>query len=206
MPASEANAAAFQGGFATPVFNAQTVFRAIMNALAMPGSTARFDDLSDPPEPLISTVGSIAATLFDHDTRIWLEPALARNEDVTGWLTFNTSAPFTQQSMDAHFAIVSDSTALPSLESFSQGTQEYPDRSTTLILQIGSLAGGQPLTLTGPGIKTQQEIAPLGLPGHFLEQWKANRDRFPRGIDVLLAAPEGVIGLPRTVNISAKEQ
>lgn len=205
MSASEANSAAYQGGFADPVFNAQSVFRAIMNALSRPGSTARLDGLTDPPEPLNATVGSIAATLFDHDTRIWLEPSLARNEAVTGWLTFNTSAPLTEQSLDAQFAVISDCSALPSLESFSQGTQEYPDRSTTLILQIESLSGGPTLILTGPGIKSRQEIAPLGLSEHFLNQWSANRERFPRGVDVLLAAPEGVIGLPRTVTISAKE-
>ena len=205
MPTGESNVIAFQGGFSSPVFNAQSVFRAIMNAMAQPGSIARFDGLTDPPQPLTPTVGSIATTLFDHDSRIWLEPALARNEGVTGWLTFNTSAPLTQQSLDAHFAIVADSSAVPSLESFSQGTQEYPDRSTTLILQIEGLTGGRTLVLTGPGIRAEREIAPLGLPGHFVDQWKANRNRFPRGIDVILAAAEGVIGLPRTVNISVRE-
>ena len=204
MAASQ-TAAAFRGGFADPVFHAQAVFRAVMDALARPGSTARFDGLCDPPEPLIPSVGSIAATLFDHDTRVWLDPALARNDPVTGWLAFNTAAPITRQSLEAHFAIVSDSAALPSLESFSQGTQEYPDRSTTLILQIERLTGGRTLVLTGPGIRTARDIAPSGLPDHFLDQWRANRDRFPRGVDVLLAAPDCVIGLPRTVHISAKE-
>ena len=205
MAATQAGAAAFQGGFAEPVFNAQTVFRGVMDALARPGSIVRFDGLSDPPQPLISTAGSIAVTLFDHDTRIWLDPALARNEQVTGWLTFNTSAPLIHQPLDAHFAIVSDCSVLPPLEGFAQGEQEYPDRSTTLILQIARLTGGRALVLAGPGIRKEQEIAPQGLPGHFLDQWQANRDRFPRGVDVLLVAPEGVIGLPRTVTISAKE-
>ena len=205
MATTQAGTAAFQGGFADPVFNAQTVFRGIMDALARPGSTACFDGLTNPPQPLDPTVGSIAATLFDHDTRIWLDPALARNDDVTGWLTFNTSAPLTNHTLDAHFAIVSDRGVLPSLESFSQGTQEYPDRSTTLILQIGALSGGPALILTGPGIRTEQDIAPCGLPDHFVDQWRANRERFPRGVDVLLAAPEGVIGLPRTVNIRTRE-
>jgi alpha-D-ribose 1-methylphosphonate 5-triphosphate synthase subunit PhnH len=206
MAAAPAGApAAFKGGFADPVFNAQAVFRAIMDALARPGTMAGFEDFTDPPSPLIPTVGCIAATLFDHDTRIWLDPVLARNDRVTGWLTFNTSAPLTRQSLDAHFALVSDGGMLPSLESFSQGTQEYPNRSTTLVVQVARLTGGRELHLTGPGIKTRATIAPAGLPDHFVSQWQANRNRFPRGVDMLLAAPEGVIGLPRTVNISAKE-
>ena len=205
MPANEPDSTMFQGGFADPVFNAQSVFRAIMDALARPGSIAEFDGLTDPPAPLTATTGSIAATLFDHDTRVWLDPALARNEPVCAWLAFNTSAPHTDHPLDAHYAIVSEGASIPSLESFSQGTQEYPDRSTTVILQIEGLKGGRKLTLTGPGIRKSGHIAPRGLPDHFVDQWQSNGARFPRGVDVLLAAPEGVIGLPRTVKISIGE-
>lgn len=195
----------FQGGFADPVFNAQLVFRQIMNALAHPGSIAEFGSLANPPAPLSQTVGCIAATLCDHDTKVWLDPVMARNEQATGWLTFNTSAPLTSEPLDATFAIVSDRGSLPSLESFSQGTQEYPDRSTTLIIQISRLTGGRKLILSGPGIEDTSTIEPMDLPETFRDQWAANGARFPRGIDVLLAAPEGVIGLPRTVKISARE-
>ncbi len=199
------NASMFQGGFVDPVFNAQLVFRQIMDALARPGRVAEFNGLANPPAPLSPTVASIAATLFDHDTNVWLDPALARNEQVAGWLTFNTSAPLTREPLDADFAILLDSGSLPLLESFSQGTQEYPDRSTTLILQIASLTGGRKLCLTGPGIRDVDNSAPNGLPDHFFDQWASNGLRFPRGVDVLLAAPDGVIGLPRTVKIALGE-
>ncbi|MEX3007357.1 phosphonate C-P lyase system protein PhnH [Hoeflea sp. TYP-13] len=202
MEVQSNNASMFRGGFSDPVFNAQSVFRRVMDALARPGSVVRFDDLTSPPAPLLPTVGSIAATLFDHDTRIWLDPALSRNGEVAGWLTFNTSAQLTLQSYDADFAVVADLESLPSLESFSQGTQEYPDRSTTLILQIDGLMGGRKLHLSGPGIEDVAAVAPKGLPEHFFDQWASNGARFPRGADVLLAAPEGIIGLPRTAKIS----
>ena len=201
MTAQATHSSAFQGGFANPVFDGQAVFRQVMNALARPGVKTAFDGLTEPPEPLLATVGSIAATLFDHDTKIWLDPVLSRNEAVAGWLTFNTSAPVTRQTLDADFAVVADGTAVPSLESFSQGTQEYPDRSTTLIIQIEALDGGPELRLTGPGIKDAASIAPKGLPDHFLDQWAGNRSRFPRGVDVILASADGIIGLPRTVKI-----
>ncbi len=206
METQASNSAIYRGGLTEPVFDAQSVFRAVMNALARPGTTYAIDPVATPPAPLSPTVGAIATTLFDHDTRIWLDPQLAKIDDVAGWLTFHTAAPVVSQQIDAQFAIVAEPAVLPSLESFSQGTQEYPDRSTTLILQIDSLTGGPALRLTGPGIKESAVVEPVGLPPHFGEQWAGNRRRFPRGVDVILAAPEGVIGLPRTTRIAGSEE
>ena len=193
----------FRGGFADPVFNAQAVFRGVMDALARPGTVQPIAAFTDPPAPLSQTAGAIAATLFDHDTHIWLDPMLAGANAVAGWLTFHTAAPLAAQPIDADFALVGGPGGMPSLESFSQGTQEYPDRSTTLILQIEALEDGPPLRLAGPGIKESAIIMPVGMPVHFEEQWAANNARFPRGVDVLLAAPGGVVGLPRTTRIES---
>lgn len=191
----------FRGGFADPVFDAQMVFRQVMNALARPGTVSAIEAVAQPPEPLSPVIGAIAATLFDGDTGIWLDPQLAQRNEVVGWLTFHAAAPIVDQGFDARFALVGNGTLLPSLERFAQGTQEYPDRSTTIILQMEGLAGGKRLVLTGPGIKHSREIAPIGLPPHFCDQWAANNSRFPRGVDVILAATDGIIGLPRTTRI-----
>lgn len=197
------DSAIYRGGMADPVFDAQSVFRLVMDALARPGTIQSIDALTEPPPPLTASVGAIALTLFDHDTPIWLDPQLARQEPVAGWLAFHTGAPLVTQPIDAHFAVVANTGMLPSLEAFSQGTQEYPDRSTTLILQIERLLGGEPLLLTGPGIADQASIAPVGLPPRFPEQWEANGNRFPRGVDLILAGREGILGLPRTTHIGA---
>lgn len=190
-----------RGGLSDPVFEAQAVFRQIMNALARPGSAGAIGAFATPPEPLSPCVGAIAATLFDGDTKIWLDPRLSGRDDVVGWLTFHTAAPIVEQPLDAQFALVSSGAVLPSLESFSQGAQDYPDRSTTVILQVDRLDGDASLTLSGPGIKGRTIITPGGLPQHFCEQWAGNRSRFPRGVDMILAAADGVIGLPRTTHI-----
>ncbi|TIU23652.1 MAG: phosphonate C-P lyase system protein PhnH, partial [Mesorhizobium sp.] len=176
-----------EGGFADPVFNAQAVFRAIMDAMARPGSAQALPLLAHPPAPLSATAGAVALSLCDNDTPIWLDPRLQVEPAVKAWLGFHTGAPLANTPADAHFALVANPAEMAALDGFSQGTQEYPDRSTTLILLVGDLASGPPLLLEGPGIEKTAMIAPTGMPRHFVEQWKQNNQRFPRGVDIVLA-------------------
>lgn len=196
---------AIDGGFADPVFDGQKVFRAVMDAMAEPGTIQSSGDLTVPPAPLSAVAAAVALALCDADTPLWLDPALQASSAARHWLGFHTGAPLANTPADAHFALVSGPAELIALENFAQGTQEYPDRSTTLIMQVSSLSGGTALHLEGPGIETSASIAPTSLPRHFVEQWKQNHARFPRGVDVILAAPEGVACLPRTTRIKISE-
>lgn len=193
------------GGFASPVFDAQTIFRAVMDAMARPGTVQLAKVQTQPPPSLSPVAAAIALTLCDHDTPLWLDPALRQTQAVASWLGFHTGAPLADTPADAHFALVADPASLIALENFAQGTQEYPDRSTTLILQVASLSAGDGLVLEGPGIDSSAIFAPTPLPRHFVEQWRQNRARFPRGVDLVLAAPEGIACLPRTTRIRAME-
>jgi alpha-D-ribose 1-methylphosphonate 5-triphosphate synthase subunit PhnH len=193
------------GGFADPVFDAQSIFRAVMDAMARPGTIQPAKAETQPPHPLSPAAASVALTLCDNDTPLWLDPALKQTQAVASWLGFHTGAPLADTPADAHFAVVADPASLIALENFAQGTQEYPDRSTTLILQVASLSSGDPLVLEGPGIDGSATIAPASLPRHFVEQWKQNRARFPRGVDVVLAAPEGIACMPRTTRVRQAE-
>ncbi|WP_192253158.1 phosphonate C-P lyase system protein PhnH [Mesorhizobium silamurunense] len=194
-----------EGGFADPVFNAQAVFRAIMDAMARPGSVQALSSLAHPPAPLSATAGAVVLALCDNDTPIWLDPRLQAEASVKAWLGFHTGAPLANTPPDAHFAFVANPAEMAALDGFSQGTQEYPDRSTTLILLVDDLASGPSLLLEGPGIEKTSMIAPTGMPRHFVEQWKQNNQRFPRGVDIILAAPGHLACLPRTTLIKTME-
>lgn len=190
-----------EGGFENPVFDAQKVFRAVMDAMARPGTIRPIPVLATPPMPLRSNAAAVALALCDHDTPLWLDTSLQSSPAVKSWLGFHTGAPMARTPDEAHFAVVAAPAELISLDNFAQGTQEYPDRSATLILQVGSLSAGPQLILEGPGIEKAASLSPSPLPRHFVEQWKQNNQRFPRGVDVILAAPEGVACLPRTTRI-----
>jgi len=87
---------------------------------------------------------------------------------------------------------------MPPLEAFDAGTDEYPDRSATVIVQVAALAAGAGKRLTGPGIAGEGRLSVDGLPERFWTGLRENHTRFPRGVDVILASPASVAALPRT--------
>ncbi len=83
------------------------------------------------------------------------------------------------------------------------GTDEEPESSATLILQVAALGEGRRLVLSGPGLEGEAALFVAGLPDGFVAEWAANRRRFPRGVDVILCAGDQLAALPRTVGIEA---
>jgi alpha-D-ribose 1-methylphosphonate 5-triphosphate synthase subunit PhnH len=191
-------------GFADKVTSAQATFRAVMQAMARPGTVQRLDvDLRQVPTPLMPATAAIALTLFDHDTPLWLDDAMRAAPSVAQWLRFHTSAPLVDDAADASFALIAAPDAMPALDCFAFGTNDYPDRSTTLILQLDSLEQGDEFELSGPGIRGAATLrAPL--PESLVAQHEANHVLFPRGIDLILIANDAVVVIPRTNRIVAK--
>lgn len=190
----------FGTGFADPVRDAQGVFRAVLDALSHPGTAQKLTGMSDGVGALKGELASTLLTLGDHDTAIWLSPVLD-TEAVKGFVGFHSGAPVVSDVARAAFAFVALGDALPDLATCNLGTQEYPDRSTTLVVELPALSGGPALVLRGPGIRDTQEFGPVGLPKDFVSQWGENREIFPRGVDLLLVAAGQVVGLPRTTRI-----
>lgn len=195
---------AMTGGFSEPVFQAQSVFRMLMDAMARPGSVQTITPQIAPPQPLGAAAGAIALSLCDHDTPVWLTAGLSK-AGAGEWIGFHTGAPITREKAEARFAFLQAGAALSSFGLFASGTQEYPDRSTTLVIEVARLDGGPLLALSGPGIRETTVISPRGLPELFLRQWGENRTHFPRGVDVILTSGRQFLGLPRTCKITDRE-
>jgi alpha-D-ribose 1-methylphosphonate 5-triphosphate synthase subunit PhnH len=192
-----------ESGFASPVLEAQTAFRAIMDALANPGTVQNLVAPQTASAHLPAGLASVVLTLTDHDTPAWLSQSL-QAPAVREFVGFHTGAPIVQQPGRAAFAFAASAAELPPLDQFNLGTQEYPDRSTTIVLAVEALTGGKTLVIRGPGIKDHAHISPHGLPENFVAQWAANRELFPRGIDLLLIADGQVMGLPRSTRIGER--
>jgi alpha-D-ribose 1-methylphosphonate 5-triphosphate synthase subunit PhnH len=186
--------------FADPVLQAQSTFRAILEALARPGTVQPLREAVDAPAPLSAGAAAIALTLCDHDTPVWLDAGLRAN-DVAEWLRFHCGCPLVENPRDAAFAFVGGIENLPPFEAFNLGTAEYPDRSTTIVLQVESFDEGINLALEGPGIRDRASFCAKPLPADIAERYSVNRALFPRGVDLLLATRTAVAGLPRSVRI-----
>lgn len=176
MPA----ATAYDGAFAAPVFDAQATFRSVMDALARPAEPVTCVPRAFAPAPLGPLAASVALALVDAETPVWLDPRLAASAAVKTWFAFHTGAPLVADPADAAFAFIVDPVHAPPLAAFAQGTAEYPDRSTTLVVQVERMTADGP-AFRGPGILGERRfsVAPA-FPG-FQTQWAANRTAFPAG-------------------------
>ena len=191
-------------GFADKVLSAQSTFRSVMDAMARPGSVQRIAAAAGTPSPVMRGAAAIALTLFDHDTPVWLDPLMSETLDVAKWLKFHTGAPVVRDSSICSFALIGDAKALPALDRFAFGSNEYPDRSTTLILQIDSLSQGPRFELRGPGIDGVAILQATIQPDDLFERLAINAALFPSGIDVVLVHDDSIVAIPRTTRLVAK--
>jgi len=187
-------------GFADPVRASQATFRAVLDAMARPGTVQPL--LTAPPAPprLSAGAAAIALTLCDHDTPVWLDGDLRANAAVADWLRFHCGCPVADDPGRAVFAFAQGAT-VPAFETFNLGTADYPDRSTTLVLQVTSLQAGGGLALAGPGIRDRNALEAAPLPDDMTARLARNHGLFPRGIDLLLVSADAVAGLPRSVRV-----
>lgn len=195
-----------QGGFLNPVENAQSVFTMVMNAMSRPGTIVDFDAALAPPMPLNPVSAAVLLALCDSDTPVWLDPQHPEYCAVDAWLSFHTGARLTGEKPDAAFAVVTDTRLPILLGEYAVGSQEYPDRSTMLIIQVPGFEEEPQWTLQGPGIKGSRAFMPKGLGDDFIHEWSRNHALFPRGVDMVFAAQARLAALPRTAQLTLKRE
>jgi alpha-D-ribose 1-methylphosphonate 5-triphosphate synthase subunit PhnH len=187
-------------GFADPVLDSQRAFRSVLDALAHPGRIATLSGPDVPPSPLGPASAAVCLTLLDFETPLWLD-ALAASAPAREYLRFHCGVPLVDSPGDARFAVVADPAAMPPLDAFDAGTDERPDRSVTLIIQVGALRAGRGRRLSGPGIDGEARLDVEDLPSGFWDAVRANAACFPRGVDLLLCAGHQLAALPRTTRV-----
>ena len=179
------------GGFADPAPEAAIAFRALLDAMARPG---RIHSVAGarPPAPLSVAAGVVLLTLTDATTPLHLAGA-ADCREVRDWIAFHTGAPLVAAEQ-ARFAVGTWADLHP-LARFAVGDPEYPDRSATLIVELGRLEP-EGARLTGPGIRDHHR---LSLPE--TAAFRANRALFPLGFDTIFTRGDRLAALPRSTRV-----
>ncbi|SSC65146.1 phosphonate C-P lyase system protein PhnH [Ciceribacter selenitireducens] len=167
----------------------QALFRRILDVAARPGQIADLSDLLDGRPAALAAL----ATFCDNTQTL---------ADLTGTLT-DTDLAFLDVGTDtaerAGF-ILANGTETPGFTP-RLGSLDAPEAGSTILVMVKSLTGGAPLTLAGPGIRSEMRLAPQGLaPGWVVARARWCAD-FPMGADMVLADAARLSVLPRTTKV-----
>lgn len=184
-------------GYADPVHDAQLAFRAVLDALARPGQLQRLPARFPIAPGLSRAATAIALALADYETPLWLDEKTA---PAAAYLRFHCGSGLVPREQAA-LALIGAPLELGWLIAFRTGSDEFPDQSTTLLIEVDQLAETGPLRLVGPGIQGSRQAAIEGLPAHFWREWATLREIFPRGVDVIFTCGDALMGLPRTTSV-----
>src|SRR5262245_15216225 len=78
--------------FPAPVLASQAAFRALMDALARPGTVRPLTPAAAAPPPLSATAAAVALTMLDYETPVWLDAPLAQSSQVADWIRLHVGA------------------------------------------------------------------------------------------------------------------
>lgn len=185
-------------GFADEVFDAQACFRRCLEAFSFPGRILEIPAALTPPAPIDPAAAASLLTLADLNTPVWLDHAAAETSDIADFLRFHRGITVTATPRESDFALVCDSANLPAPERFALGSDEYPEASSTVLVQVPDFTSDEGPLWHGPGIRDPFRLWPSGLPARFLEERRAMSKLFPRGIDYLFTCGNRLVALPRT--------
>ncbi len=197
ITSSESGTAAPAPGFADPTREAQSVFRAILDALAHPGQRYSIQGPAKAPASLGPGLAAVAMTILDEQSPVALHEALAHDASAVHYLSFHTGARLATSIGAADFVFATPD-SFPDLEALAHGSDEAPHRSATIILDARARGEGDRFTGVGPGIDGIVEIDAPWVPTGFADVWAKNASLFPRGVDLLVVDDNSVVALPRT--------
>jgi alpha-D-ribose 1-methylphosphonate 5-triphosphate synthase subunit PhnH len=185
--------------------DSQQVFRAVLEALARPGTAMALP--SGPVRRLAPAMVPVFA-LADLGTGVCvLENEIPRSpgefQDWADAVATATSAPLWPAELARLVAALRPVTD-DEIRGFCRGTAAAPEDAALVSLAVADVTGGdRRWRLSGPGIAGTATLAPRGLPDSFVAARAEAVGGYPAGIDVLLVTDDfRVVGLPRTTTIT----
>jgi alpha-D-ribose 1-methylphosphonate 5-triphosphate synthase subunit PhnH len=191
------------------VFDSQTTFRALLEAMSRPGRVAQAPVLRYAGAPVGMTphVMTVLKSLCDHRVVFSVAGSELRRE-WEGYLAMNCASPFSSPDK-ADYVLFDGMEYDDAFGALRIGSLEFPEASATAILSVSRLAteAGQTeracqLRFSGPGVKGIACIHVTGLHRRYPEERCRATGQFPLGIDLLLVDAEArIVGVPRTTHL-----
>jgi alpha-D-ribose 1-methylphosphonate 5-triphosphate synthase subunit PhnH len=191
------------------VHHSQQLFRQVISSMAEPGTFAEVHLAPLPKGVAMSPAAwAVLLVLCDLDTRVWIADELNR-DGLAEAIAFHTGARIVSRAEEADFALVVPATC-QAMPRFSEGSDTYPDRSTTLIVVLASLAegcreasrrGNTCWQLSGPGILNQRVLELDDAAEALMQRLALNRASFPLGLDTILTSGSSLTAIPRSTRI-----
>ncbi len=188
-------------GFQEPSLDSQAVFRQVLSAMSRPGEIHLAANDIESPAGLHPATSAVLLALLDQDTRLWLSPDFC-NGVVGAYLRFHTGCVLTDKALAADYVLVKPD-ELPRLNDLSLGSEEYPERSATVVMQVDDLSNEGGWRLSGPGIDGHAKLNIAGLAASFLPVWRESQLQFPRGVDLIFTSTDRLAAMPRTTRAEA---
>ena len=188
-------------GLADPSHDAQRLFRAILDAFSHPGRIVDLRDAPNGPGTLSPAAVGFLLTFADRETPLWLDAGLD-TQAVRDFLRFHAGAPIVDAREAATFAVIAVGDEDP-FAGFAIGTDAYPDRAATLLVEVPALDTGPTYLWRGPGIDGEVSVALEGLGRDFWPAWAANHALFPCGVDLVFTSGSRLLALPRSIAVEA---
>lgn len=177
--------------------DSQQVFRAVLEALARPGTPMA---LPRGPVGVLAPAVIPVFALADLTTGVCvLENPDDRWADVISTATSAPAWPAEMARLVAAVRPVSED----EVRGFTRGSAAAPENAALVTLAVRDVHGGpRRWTMSGPGVRGTAAVAPRGLPAGFVAARADAVAEYPAGIDILLVTDDGrVVGLPRTTTI-----
>ncbi|WP_395306834.1 phosphonate C-P lyase system protein PhnH [Mycobacterium sp. AMU20-3851] len=178
------------------VHDSRAAFLACMQAFCAPGTpieSPAVQGLSDHPE--LARAGAVLLALLDRGLTLGAgggEAALR----LAGIVSESTGAD--PAGADIADWVLVHGPAATAITQARRGTRRTPETGATVV--VATSAEARPITLSGPGLR-QRTTVYLPLDALALHAFAAANAAQPTGVDVLIATPECLIGMPRSVTV-----
>lgn len=215
---------AIYAGFGDTIHDSQYCFRQLLTAMSQPGT---FVDLNVVQGfgGMMDASTQILLALADNSTPVWLSTQFEHDEVAKANLSFHLGAELLISQQEdsqkkASFALIGaeDMAGFEWAKAqFYVGNEEYPDRSTTVIVEVSGLSdqaineqssnqSSSPcmtLRLSGPGIERESTLTIESNSSESLHAMLSHRknNRFPLGLDFILVSGQKVVALPRSTTV-----